>query len=101
MLFLYLRIIQSIVLALRNRILTFDILVALPMDGAILLREVLRVGLYQLPGAGHPLADCLQRIIAMAILLQSRLFRSLDLFGTVRVAPWLMLHLGILVTNRP
>ena len=99
MLFLYLRIIQSIVLALRNRILTFDILVALPMDGAILLREVLRVGLYQLPRAGHPLAHCLQRIIA--ILLQSRLFRSLDLFGTVRVAPWLMLHLGILVTNRP
>lgn len=88
-LFLYLWIVQSVVLALVRRVLVFDTRVALPMHWTILLGEVLCMRLYQLPWAGHPLAHCVERIAA--VLMQSCLFRSLHLFGTVGVSSRLML----------
>ena len=59
MLFLYLWIVQSVVLALVGRVLVFDIRVALPMHWTILLGEVLSMRLYQLARTGHPLAHCM------------------------------------------
>lgn len=97
-LLLYLRVVQRVVLPLRDRILVLDILRVLPMDWAILLGEVLRVRLNELPRAWHALADGLEGIAT--ILLQSRVLRSLNLFGAVRVSSRLMLHLGILVSDR-